>query len=187
MKRAFAWRRGWWVIALATVMPGAALAHNYTYLEGGYLNRDLGGSRSESGFRLGGSASVAPPLALFGEFSDTGDIRQLTLGGLFHTPLNRVVDLNLGASLEDVRVRNRTDTGLGLRAGLRWQLDPQRFELHPELRYVDVFDDSLTSLRVAMLVRLNPQLDLQGAIQGGDEDRYEIGLRYNFGPWRTGR
>jgi hypothetical protein len=170
-------------MAVLALLPAAAMAHNYTYLEGGYLNRDTPRG-SNSGLRIAGSAAIAPPVALFGEYADTGDFDQFSAGLLFHSPLNNIVDLNLGVSFEHMTVRRASDSGIGLRGGLRWQLAPQ-FELHPEIRHLRIFNRDSTSLRVAGLFALTPELDLQGAIQGGDDDRYEVGVRYNFGPRMT--
>jgi hypothetical protein len=168
-------------IAALSLAPTLVAAHNYTYLEGGYLHRDYG-AEEDGGFRIAGSADVAQPLAVIGEYNDTGDVEQLSAGLLYHTPLNNVIDFNAGATMEHFEVGSRDDTGYGLRAGLRWQLMGDRAELNPEIRYVDVFDDDATSLRLGGLYKLNRELDVQGAVQGGDDDRVEVGLRYNFLP-----
>lgn len=170
----------------AACLPLAAAAHNYTYLEGGFLHRDFG-DEDDSGFRIAGSADVAPPFALFGEYGDTGPLEQFSAGGLFHMPINNALDFTAGASVEHADAGPVDDTGYGLRAGLRWQFAGTRLEVDPELRYVDVFGDDGTSLRVAGLFAVAQNVDLQGAVQGGDDDRFELGLRYNFGPRLTGR
>ncbi|HEY0974175.1 MAG TPA: hypothetical protein VGE57_06750 [Solimonas sp.] len=169
----------------ALLLPLSAFAHNYTYIEGGYLNRDYG-PQDDSGFRIAGSGSIADNFALIGEYSDVGDLDQVTAGVLFHTPLNNAIDLNLGATFEHVDAGVADDSGYGLRAGLRWQPMP-KLEMNPEIRYVDVFDSSDTSLRLAGLYAISPEVDIQAALQGGDDDRVEVGLRYNFGPRITGK
>jgi len=69
-----------------------------------------------------------------------------------------------------------------LSAGLRWFVPETRgLELSPEVRHVMVFDSSVTSIRAAALFPMTRQMLLQGALQGGDDDRVEVGLRYNFG------
>ena len=166
--------------------PNVASAHYYTFVEGNAVRRDVGPER-DLGVRLSGSMDVTYPVALFGELTSTGDFDQLTVGGLFHTALNNVLDLNLGASLESVNNGRRDDLGLGLRGGVRWQAIPARVELNPEIRRVDVFDNVNTNLRVTGLYFLDRRLNLLGAVQGGDEDRIEAGIRYNFGPQMTGR
>ncbi|MGB0955788.1 MAG: hypothetical protein ACPGZP_07275 [Panacagrimonas sp.] len=176
-------RKTW--LALLVAVPCAASAHNYSYLEGGLVNQDQG-SDDETGIRIAGSYDLAPPIALFGEYADIDDYEQITAGALFHTALDKQLDLVLGASLENVDVGVDDDTGIGLRGGLRWQ-PINHLEIHPEVRYVDVFDEDSTSVRVAGLFSVTPELDLQVAAQGGDDDRFEVGVRYNFGPRSTGR
>lgn len=166
-------------------LPAIASAHNYNFLEGGVVNQDQG-SRDETGFRIAGSLDVAPPIALFGEYADIDEFNQITAGALYHRNLDRGLDLILGASLENVDVGFDDDTGFGLRGGLRWQALPA-LELNPEVRYLDVFEEDVTSFRLAGLFALNNPLDLQAAVQVGDDDRYELGVRYNFGSRTTGR
>lgn len=166
------------------VLPSLANAHSYTYVEGGFLNRDFGAD-DDSGFRVAGSGDIAPNLALIGEYADTGDLEQISAGGLLHTPLNDTLDFTAGATYEHVEFGNGDDNGFGLRTGLRWQNADGRLELAPEVRYLN-FEDDDTSLRVAALYGLTNQLDLVGAVQGaGDDDRIEAGVRYNFVPRRV--
>lgn len=174
-------------LAALLLVPALASAHSYNYLEGGYLHRDQPGD--DSGFRVNGSFDVLSPIAVFAEYDDVDDFSQLSVGGLWHTPLNNAIDLNLGASLEHFDYEHGgDDTGFGLRGGVRWMIPNTRLELDPEIRYVDVDEpDDGTSVRLGALFRLSKALDLQGAIQGGDDDRYEVGLRYTFGPRMTGR
>lgn len=175
------------LLSIALLMvPNAASAHNYSFLEGNAVHRDEGRDY-DTGIRLSGSTDVAHPVALFGEFTTTGEFDQLSVGGLFHTAINHTLDLNLGASLESVDNGSRDDTGLGLRGGVRWQVIPARFEVNPEIRHVDVFDNVNTNLRVTGLYFVDRSLNLLGVVQGGDDDRIEAGIRYNFGPQRTGR
>lgn len=171
--------------AAALLLPLGVLAHNYTYLEGGYLNRDYG-PEDDGGFRIAGSGSIHDNFALIGEYTDVGDLDTITAGLLFHTPLTNVIDLNLGATFEHVDAGPWDDSGYGLRGGVRWQL-MDRIELNPEVRYVDIGDGNDTSLRLAGLFAITPEIDLQAALQGGDDDRVEVGVRYNFGPRLTGK
>lgn len=168
------------VLATALMLPAMCFAHDYTYLEGGYLSLD-NGPNDDSGFYLGASLNIAEPFAIIGEYNDAGNFEQISGGGVFHTPLNEAVDLNVGATFEHVEAGNADDTGFGLRAGIRWWALPGRLEVIPEVRYVDVFEDDATSLRATGLLRVTQMLDLQGMIQGGDDDRYGLGVRFNFG------
>lgn len=168
------------VVAAASCWPLSAAAFDYTYLEGGFVDVD-NDFLDDSGFRFAGSGEIAPSVALIGEYADTGDFEQLSAGAVYHQAIERNVDLFFGGTVELVDLPHDDDTGFGLRAGLRWRPNPrQPLELTPEVRHLDVFDESFTSLRLGALYRLAPALDLQGALQAGDDDRFELGLRYNF-------
>jgi hypothetical protein len=174
--------------AALLLAPGLALAHNYNYIEGGYLHRDQAGD--EDGFRIAGSFDVLSPVAIFAEYGDVDQFSQLTIGGLWHTPLTRDLDLNLGASFEQFDHDNGgDDAGFGLRGGVRWAVPNTRLELNPELRYVNVDHDKAdgVSARLGALYQLTSALDLEGGVQAGDDDRFDLGVRYNFGPRQTGR
>lgn len=171
------------LIPLLLLASGTAFAGDYDYIEGGFIDVDRGND-SDAGVRLAGSVDVDPAFALFGEFSDTGPVEVLSAGGLYHQPIRRQLDLVLGASMEAVEAGNRDDVGLGLRGGLRWWLPNAPIEINPELRVVNVFDRTDSSLRVGGLLEFAPRFLIQSAVQAGDEDRLEIGLRYRFGPGR---
>ncbi|MEQ1439817.1 hypothetical protein AAG565_10655 [Fontimonas sp. SYSU GA230001] len=167
--------------ALLFALPAAAMADDYTYLEGGFLDRDNGRRADDSGLRIAGSGSITRDIALIGEYADTGNFEQFSAGAIFHAPIERGLDWFAGATLEFADAGRDDDTGFGLRGGLRWRF-ARAFELSPEIRHVRLFDSGDTSLRVAGLFRVAPQLDLQAALQAGDDDRIEAGLRYTFGP-----
>lgn len=165
-------------VAAGLLLPGIAAAHPYTYLDGGVLDRE----DSDLGVRLGASAGLTPPVALFGEIVDADEYEQLSAGALFHTPLTMETDFIAGLSMEAVDAGREDDVGLGVRAGMRWFVPETRgFELNPEIRQVWVFNDAITSVRANALFPVTPELHLQGALQAGDDDRVEFGMRYNFG------
>lgn len=167
--------------ATGLLLSAAASAHDYTSIEGGVLDRD---GDDDMGIRMAGSAGVWEPVALFGEVVDTGPYSQLSAGALFHAPIDYAVDFTAGGSLEMVDRGRFDDTGLGARVGLRWQVPSTRpFELNPELRHVRVFNSSITSVRANALLALTQAFHLQGALQAGDDDRIEIGMRYSFLPY----
>lgn len=166
---------------LGMLLSVPALSHNYTFLDGAVMSRD-DGREDDAGLRIAGTGDLVPHLAAIGQVVSTGEFDQLSAGAMFHTPISTAMDVTLGGTLEFVDDGRRDDTGLGARAGVRWQAIPARFELNPEILHVNVFDDIQSSLRVAGLYYLDRRLDLHGALQGGDEDRFEMGLRYNFGP-----
>lgn len=163
---------------LAIAAPGVAVAHNYTYVEGGFISRDTH-RVDDSGLRIAGAFAATPQVAAIGEFTDTGDLDQLSVGAIYHTPVDSMIDLYGGATLEFADYGRDDDTGFGLRTGLRWKF-AQHFELNPEIRHTDVLDHSDTSLRLAGLFNFAPNLSAQAALQGGDDDRFEAGLRYDF-------
>ena len=51
----------------------------------------------------------------------------------------------------------------------------------PELRYFDAVGDGRLSFRVGGVYAFSPPFALTAALQGGDDDRVEFGLRWNFG------
>ncbi|NKF23925.1 TonB-dependent receptor [Solimonas marina] len=163
--------------------PTFAYAHDYNYIEGGYLNWDQPGD--DSGYHLKGSVDVLSPIAPFIEYNSVDNVDQLSLGGIFHAPLTPQVDVILGGSYEHFDVDHGGDaSGYGLRGGLRWSVPNTRLELDPQVRYVNLdhdHHDDATSFRLDALYALTPAVSLQGAFQSGDDDRYEVGLRYSFG------
>lgn len=166
-------------VAAMLALPAAAMAHDYTYLEGGFVSVDTGND-DDGGYFIGGSVSIAPQLAVIGEWTDIGEVEQIGGGLLYHMPLNRTIDFNAGATIEHISAGNADDTGFGLRGGVRWHAIPAKLELIPEVRYIN-FEEDGTSVRGTALFRATPQLDLQGFLQAGDDDRFGAGVRYNFG------
>jgi opacity protein-like surface antigen len=164
--------------AALILLPLHASAFDYTYIEGGYLNRDFEHD-SDSGYRLGGAFNLFGPAALIGEYTSVGDLDTYSVGGLVHVPVLPMADLFGTLTLEHADNGHDSDTGYGLSGGLRWQVLP-RVELAPELRYVHVYDDDNLSVRLNGLVHIVQGLNLQAAVQGGDDDRVEVGLRYSF-------
>lgn len=162
-----------------TLLPMAASAFSYNYIEGGYLHRDNDFS-DEGGFRLGGSFDIAPQIGVFGEYANVNSYDQITAGMQFHTAINEVLDFTAGASAEHFTGSGDSNTGFGLRSGVRWSVVPGQWEVNPEVRYVRVDGVDLTSARVGGLYHINKKFAINAALQGGDDDRIEAGLRYNF-------
>lgn len=165
--------------ALLLGSTGAATAASYDYLEGGVLFRDVYG-QDDAGFRAGGLLSITGPIAAYGEFSSNDRVDQFSAGALFHQPINAELDWFAGGGLEYVDVGPADDLGFGLRGGLRWT-PLKAFEVTPEIRYFDAVGDGLLSFRVGGLYAFSPPFALVAAVQGGDDDRVEVGLRWNFG------
>lgn len=170
------------IASLALALTGAsglASAANYNYLEGGFLFRDNYGN-DDAGFRIGGSVALAGPLAAYGEFTSNDRVDQFSAGALFHQPINSELDWFAGGGLEYVDIGPEDDLGFGLRGGLRWT-PLKAFEVTPELRYYDSVGDGQLSFRVGGVYAFSPPFALTAALQGGDDDRVEVGLRWNFG------
>ena len=97
-------------------LPGLATAHNYSYLEGGYLGLDNELEEAD-GLFLGGSYGLFNHLAVIAEWDTAGDYDQLGAGVQYHRSLTEPLDLTLGATVEQLSVNADDDTGYGLRAG----------------------------------------------------------------------
>ena len=164
--------------AALSFLPLAASAFDYNYVEGGYLHRDNDFS-DEGGFRLNGSFDIAPNVNVFGEYGNT-NYDQYTAGAQYHTPINNALDFTAGASVEHFTGGGDRSTGFGLRSGVRWNIVPGQWELNPELRYIRIEGENIASARVGAQYHINKQFGVTAALQGGDEDRVEAGLRYNF-------
>ena len=164
---------------IAVFAAPVASAVDYTYIEGGLIARhDY--DTDKSGGRLAGSLGIPlTPLAIIAEYDGTGSLDQFSGGALFHVPLPPVLSLYAGATIEHAQTDAGTSTGLGGRIGVRWSVIGG-LELDPELRYTHLFGEDQKSYRVNALFRIAPELDLQAALQGGEDRRAEIGARFNF-------
>lgn len=182
-KKVFRTARGAAALAALSLLPAVAAASDYTYIEGGFIDRhDYG--RDGAGGRVAGSFDIPlMPLAIIAEYTGTDGLDQEDVGAIFHMPIVPTLGFFGGATLEHGDRDGETNTGVGARAGVRWKTIP-RLELSPELRFVHLFHEDQTSLRVSALYNFAPHFDLQGAIQGGDDRRYEVGVRYVFGDIR---
>lgn len=166
----------------ALAMPAApALAHNYTYVDVLYLSTEPDQGEDFDGFGIGGAAAVAPDLHVFGQVSDQDELERLTAGLAINHRLQPGLDLVAGGSFESAEIGNNDDTGIGLRADLRWLVPDTRLELSPGLRYVDLYDDGDTALRLAGRYALTPAVRFQAGVELGDDaDTFEAGARFEF-------
>jgi hypothetical protein len=172
-------------LAALSLLPAVAAASDYTYIEGGFIDRhDYG--HDGAGGRIAGSFDLPLlPLAIIAEYDGTSHLDQEDIGAVFHVPVLPTLGVFGGATLEHADREGDTNTGVGVgaRAGVRWRTIPA-LELDPELRWVHLFHTDETSVRLNALYNLAPHFDLQGAVQAGDDRRFEVGLRYVFGDSR---
>ncbi len=166
-------------MAAGTTLAFASAAHDYSFAEGGYVSVDRGRD-DDSGLRLAGSLPINAQFNAFAEFLDTGSYSQAEVGAQWHRPIAPRLDVTAGLSIANVDVDSTDDSGIGLRAGLRWLSPNRQFEINPEIRSLEVFDDRVTALRLSGLVALSPGFHALATVQGGDDDRLELGLRAGF-------
>jgi hypothetical protein len=177
MRRAF-------VILVLAAMPALAAAHDYSLLEAGFYGHedtdftDVVPNRGNHlvGYRVAiGVAMPTRPFAYFSEYGNTDVLEQFSTGLLYRHTLTPQLDAYGGASVE---FEDMTDErGYGVRAGLRWSVFGDRFELNPEVRYEELFR-ATTSARLTIARRVGRHWYAQAAGQAGDEQRYTVGVRY---------
>jgi hypothetical protein len=166
-------------LATLSLLPTLAAAADYTYVEGGFLFRHDYGSEAGGGRAAGSLDLPLLPLAIIAEYDGTGHLSQFDAGAIFHLPIAPGFSVFGGATLEHADNYSSSDTGAGLRGGIRWRA-ASTVELSPEFRYIHLYHRDQASVRLNGLLNIAPHLDLQGAVQVGDDQRYEVGVRYSF-------
>jgi len=164
--------------------PAAASANGYSFVGAGFFahedtdTTDLVPHRGNSlrGYETALMVAMpSRPFAYFVEYGNTDVIEQFSGGLLYHRTLATGFDLTAGASAE---FEDMTDEkGYGLRVGARWWPRGPGLELNPEIRHEELFG-AATSARLTVAVQVGRRLQLEGAAQGGDDERYLLGLRY---------
>ena len=177
-------------LCLAALAAPAA-AHDYTLLEAGLYGHedsdftDVVPNRGNgvAGYRVAWMYGLPTrPFALFTEYGNTDVLEQFSGGVVYHRNVGVELDTYAGATAE---FEDMTDEkGFGLRAGLKWSPFGDGLELSPELRHENLFRPA-TSLRLTATAAVSGRLRLQLAAEGGDEQRYILGLRYAW-PERPG-
>jgi hypothetical protein len=172
------------VAALLVALPCLAWGHDYTYLEAGLLeHEDLDytdsiparGSSTQGYFVTGQLAMPTRPYAYFAEYGQTDVLEHFSVGMLRRYRLTERLHATTGASVE---FEDMTDEkGYGVRAGLRFVPFGPMMEIHPELRYAEMFE-AQTSARLTLLVYAHQLLRAEAAAQVGDDPRLLVGLRY---------
>lgn len=128
------------LIAGSLMIPAIGMADNfsYDYVEGGVAVYPSFGNQSFVGFDLRGSLTVAEDVFAFGGFKYLSDDLDLTAlhGGLgYRIPLDNQTDIWGGVTVEyqemdfdsgfDGQRASFDDTGIGLRGGVRHQVNNQ--------------------------------------------------------------
>jgi hypothetical protein len=170
-------------MVLATA-PALAGAHDDRLLEAGlFAHEDTNytdfvpnrGNRL-AGYRVAWMLGMPTrPFAFFTEYGNTDVIEQFSGGALYRHALAAALDAYAGVTAE---FEDMTDEkGYGARCGLRWSPFGDRLELQPELRHEDLFEPH-TSLRLTASATVTGPWRVQLAAEGGEEQRYILGLRY---------
>lgn len=179
-------------------LPAFADGLSYTYLQADYSNVDLDNTRVDVDvFGIGGSALIAPAVFFVADFSHgesdnfgggSFDTTLVSAGfGLRH-PLARAVDLTGTARLVHADIDGKgsqsgaddDDTGYGLAAGLRGLITPE-FELNGTVAFVDIFDDTTTTVGLAALFHLGRQFSIvTGFSTSSDAQTFTVGGRLNL-------
>ncbi|MDJ0940346.1 MAG: outer membrane beta-barrel protein [Woeseiaceae bacterium] len=180
------------LIALSLFLAGAASAQapsqpslDYSYLEGRYVDLDVGGG---DGFRFGGSYQLNGNWILLGslttlDFDFDVDSFTIDVGGGYIIPFQK--DWDFLATLRYVNTEVDTpfgdadDSGLGISFGIRGMIAPQ-FEVRGNVNHVTIGDDD-TFLDIAADYYFTPQFAAGLSVDiGGDADAFTIGGRWYF-------
>lgn len=184
------------LLSLAALLAGATAAQaasfSYDYIEGGFGEIDVEspGNIDGDAIYLGGATSLDKQFGLLGSLGiidyDGADGMVLRGGGLFHTSLNK--DLDLFGTLEAVYSTwdapagaDDDDIGLAAAAGLRFAVQ-DNFHVEGKLTVteVDPFDDGLG---LAINARYYMDKQLSAAIGVASDAEYDglfVNLRYNL-------
>lgn len=175
------------IAALAALAFGAQQAaatdFSYNLIEGSYISGD-----DYSGFGFAGAMEFTPEFFGFAgfdllDFDDSSvDGSLLSVGAGYSHAINNALDVVATASLKRVKIDGfGSDMGFGIGVGARGKLLDQ-LELHGGLEYVDIDDNSDTTLLVGGRWYFTPQiaagLDLSDN-DGGSTLRFTF--RYDFG------
>ena len=176
-------------------LPVFAEGLSYTYVQADYSRVDLDNTNVDVDvLGIGGSILIAPTVFFVADFShgesdNSGggsfDTTLFSAGlGLRHA-MARTVDLTGTARLVHADVdgnsgRDDDDTGYGLSAGIRGLMTPA-FELNGSLAFVDIFDDTTTTVGIAALFHIGPQFSIvTGFSTSSDAHTFTVGGRVNL-------
>ncbi len=180
--------------AAVLALPLTALAEglSYKFVEADYVTVDADGGGEADGFAFGGSYLFTPQVyatAGYSSLSPDGasnvDFTTFSAAlGLRH-PLTSTLDANfeagfVAAEIDAGSFGSEDDTGYSLAAGLRAMVASQ-LELNGGVNYVNVFDESETSVGVGAVYSFTRQFAaVVGADFGDEATGFNVGARFMF-------
>ncbi|MCK8103329.1 outer membrane beta-barrel protein [Pseudoalteromonas sp. 2CM36K] len=176
-------------IALAEQTP------NFNFVSGGYLDADIDGE-SADGWTIDGSKLVSENVFLSGQYQTVGDsvngadfdINWLSAGVGYRTAISSSTDFYGLLTYENIeleasyagRSESEDENGYGLSVGLRSMVS-ESFELDGRLGYVDIDDDSETSISVGARYYINENVSFGANYTSLDDlDLISATVRYSF-------
>lgn len=185
-------KRSLLALTLLAALPFAASAAegvSYSFVEGGYVQTDIGDSGTDAdGFSIRGSGALTPNFHLFGDYAkqevddSNFDFDQWRVGVGYNQEINPRVDLLTRVAYEKLDAGNGFDfDGYSVEAGVRGALTPM-LEGYALAGYEDGDElDGDFYGRVGAQVKFNKTWGVNGEIKFADADRqYFIGPRISF-------
>jgi Ax21 family sulfation-dependent quorum factor len=185
-------KRSLLALTLLAALPFAASAAegvSYSFVEGGYVQTDLGDTGTDAeGFSIRGSGALTPNFHLFGDYAKQEvddsdfDFDQWRLGVGYNQEINPRVDLLTRVAYEKFDAGAGIDfDGYSVEAGVRGALTPM-LEGYALAGYEDGDElDGDFYGRVGAQVKFNQTWGVNGEVKFADGDRqYFIGPRISF-------
>ena len=178
------------IIALTLSVNARSSDFNYDYLQAGLtsVSANAGGQNFDAdGVTISGSKSLGDKLSVVGSFTAVeGDVfgsdvklDEQTVGINWHTAINPKTDFIGGVLLVRQDLDIISDTGNGLYAGIRHQVN-KKIELEGQLSRVSVFDVNDTAIRLSGRYYLSDNKSIGVSYEGADVDRILINFRLGF-------
>lgn len=176
------------VLAVAPMAVSAA-SPSYNYVDVGYVSADLDNGPSLDGYGLEGSFAINENFHVVAGYAEVSKSPfTLTTGSVslgYNYAMTSTTDLVARAGWVNGRVKvsgfgSESDNGWGAQAGVRSMLSEQ-FELNGFVNYVDIFDDSDTSLEVGGVYHFTEVVGLGASVDFADDvTTWFVGLRLSF-------
>jgi len=156
----------------------------WTYIEGGFSNIDVGDGEANSGGYVGGSMNIFKSFHLIGEYNIAGDYSFWEAGGGWHGLFGESLDMFAEVTWTDVAFdsgfNETSDNGTKVAGGVRWILG-KRFEIKGTASWVDLDDGDATFEAEGLWFLLQNRLGLGISFEVGDADKAHVFARWNFG------